>query len=141
MGHVGHMPFPRDEEAHEPSSAQIRNALRMPAMSQAASGAVAGLHLSLDQQGTIASQASQTLVWNGGGLRSEVVCSCAGLDESQVRAVGRALAAQDVALIHGPPGTGKTTAVVEVILQEVARGNKVCLSVLLLIAAPSRDDC
>ncbi|KAK9808936.1 hypothetical protein WJX72_006613 [[Myrmecia] bisecta] len=48
-----------------------------------------------------------------------------GLDESQRRAVSRALAAKDVALIHGPPGTGKTTAVVEVILQEARRGSKV----------------
>ena len=30
----------------------------------------------------------------------------AGLDESQRQAVSHALAAQDVALIHGPPGTG-----------------------------------
>lgn len=48
-----------------------------------------------------------------------------GLDESQRAAVGLALRAQDVALVHGPPGTGKTTAVVEIILQEVARGSRV----------------
>eukprot|EP00798_Chlamydomonas_sp_ICE-L_P008550 gene8550-33983_t len=48
-----------------------------------------------------------------------------GLDESQRKAISLALSAKDVALIHGPPGTGKTTAVVELINQEVKRGNRV----------------
>jgi DNA polymerase III delta prime subunit len=48
-----------------------------------------------------------------------------GLDQSQLAAVEHALSAADVALIHGPPGTGKTTAVVEYIAQEVARGARV----------------
>ncbi|EFJ52473.1 hypothetical protein VOLCADRAFT_79084 [Volvox carteri f. nagariensis] len=48
-----------------------------------------------------------------------------GLDESQRAAVSLALSSQDVALVHEPPGTGKTTAVVEIILQEVARGSRV----------------
>src|SRR5687768_1017623 len=55
----------------------------------------------------------------------------ASLNASQVQAVEFALAAQDVAIIHGPPGTGKTTTVVELIRQAVARGEKV------LACAPS----
>lgn len=48
-----------------------------------------------------------------------------GLDSSQREAVSFALRALDCALVHGPPGTGKTTAVVEIILQSAARGMRV----------------
>jgi superfamily I DNA and/or RNA helicase len=55
----------------------------------------------------------------------------ASLNESQREAVRFALSARDVAILHGPPGTGKTTTVVEVIRQAVRRGEKV------LACAPS----
>lgn len=54
-----------------------------------------------------------------------------GLNESQQAAVRFALSSSDVALIHGPPGTGKTTTVVELIRREVRRGRRV------LVTAPS----
>jgi ATP-dependent RNA/DNA helicase IGHMBP2 len=53
------------------------------------------------------------------------------LDEKQRAAVDAALRSGDIALIHGPPGTGKTRTLVEVIRQRVARGERV------LVAAPS----
>lgn len=55
----------------------------------------------------------------------------ASLNASQCEAIALALAAKDVAILHGPPGTGKTTAVVELIRQAVRRGQKV------LACAPS----
>ena len=55
----------------------------------------------------------------------------AELNESQQAAVRFALSASDVAIIHGPPGTGKTTTIVELICQAIAKGQKV------LACAPS----
>lgn len=50
------------------------------------------------------------------------------LNKYQVQAVERSLAAEEVAIIHGPPGTGKTTVLMEIILQTVQRGGRVLAS-------------
>ncbi len=47
------------------------------------------------------------------------------LNDSQNRAVRMALDAQDVALIHGPPGTGKTTTLVQAIKETTTREHQV----------------
>ncbi|KAL3841236.1 hypothetical protein ACJIZ3_025827 [Penstemon smallii] len=47
------------------------------------------------------------------------------LDHSQKDAIAKALSSKDLFLLHGPPGTGKTTTVIEIILQEVKRGSKI----------------
>nr|PIM01103.1 R3H domain-containing protein [Toxoplasma gondii COUG] len=53
------------------------------------------------------------------------------LTESQKRAVLLGLRSRDLALIHGPPGTGKSTALLELLLQLASRGARV------LACAPS----
>jgi ATP-dependent RNA/DNA helicase IGHMBP2 len=53
------------------------------------------------------------------------------LNDSQRAAIQFALSAKEFAIIHGPPGTGKTTTVAELIRQATQRGDKV------LATAPS----
>ncbi len=53
------------------------------------------------------------------------------LNDSQLAAVRHVIAAQDVAIIHGPPGTGKTTTLVQAILETIRRERRV------LVCAPS----
>lgn len=53
------------------------------------------------------------------------------LNSSQEDAVNEVLRAKDVAIVHGPPGTGKTTTLVEAIYETLRRESQV------LVCAPS----
>jgi DNA polymerase alpha-associated DNA helicase A len=54
-----------------------------------------------------------------------------GLNDSQKEAIKFALASREVALIHGPPGTGKTHTLIELILQLLKQ------KLRLLVCGPS----
>ena len=47
------------------------------------------------------------------------------LNNSQEEAVNKVMHAKDVAIVHGPPGTGKTTTLVEAIYETLHRENQV----------------
>ena len=47
------------------------------------------------------------------------------LNRTQEEAVNKVLRAKDVAIVHGPPGTGKTTTLVEAIYETLMRENQV----------------
>lgn len=47
------------------------------------------------------------------------------LNASQQRGVNKVLSARDVAIVHGPPGTGKTTTLVEAIYETLRRESQV----------------
>jgi predicted DNA helicase len=53
------------------------------------------------------------------------------LNESQQQAVKAVLKNEQITIVHGPPGTGKTTTLIEAIIQLIRNGEKV------LVSAPS----
>ncbi|CAM9164154.1 unnamed protein product, partial [Scytosiphon promiscuus] len=68
---------------------------------------------------------------SGTGTEDALPTALRSLNDSQREAVAFALSTRDVALIHGPPGTGKTTTVVALVKEAVARGWR------CLVCAPS----
>jgi ATP-dependent RNA/DNA helicase IGHMBP2 len=60
--------------------------------------------------------------------RPRVAPEPAGLNAEQRSAFDLAERAEDVALVHGPPGTGKTTVLVEIVRAAAARGERVLAS-------------
>ena len=75
-------------------------------------------------------QASPTPI-SADDLSKEVEWKDPTLNDSQKDAIRFALATREVALIHGPPGTGKTHTLIELILQLLSRGQR------LLVCGPS----
>ena len=53
------------------------------------------------------------------------------LNDSQQEAVQRVVEAEEVAIVHGPPGTGKTTTLVEAVIETLQRETQV------MVCAPS----
>jgi len=82
----------------------------------------------------ILSPLSQVLIGNKAPRFNENKDSVASarLNEVQQQAVNHIASATDIALVHGPPGTGKTTTLVEAIKVLLAKG-----TTQLLVTAPS----
>ena len=66
---------------------------------------------------------------DGGGMRAETFSFAPMhfpyLNQTQEDAVNKVLRAKDVAIVHGPPGTGKTTTLVETVYETLRRENQV----------------
>jgi ATP-dependent RNA/DNA helicase IGHMBP2 len=59
-----------------------------------------------------------------GAAQGPVPASCAGLNEPQQQAAAQALAAERLACVHGPPGTGKTRLLAALLQALVEQGDR-----------------
>lgn len=75
--------------------------------------------------------ASATSVPTASGAESNIQFRNKKLNESQRQAIAGIIANEQLCIVHGPPGTGKTTTLIEAIVQLVQQGEKV------LVSAPS----
>ena len=66
---------------------------------------------------------------------SEIEWQDVSLNSSQKESVRKMLSAKNLALVHGPPGTGKTTALIEIVRQILLRKESV------FVTAPSNTAC
>ena len=73
---------------------------------------------------------SKNIDQSGSGSLS-LTFSNSRLNESQQQAVKAIVQNDDITIVHGPPGTGKTTTLIEAIVQLIKAGEKV------LVSAPS----
>ena len=60
--------------------------------------------------------------------------------QSQREAVEFCMQQNELAMIHGPPGTGKTTTLVEIIKQEVKNGKKILFSAVSNVAVDNMTE-
>ncbi|HVD97493.1 MAG TPA: AAA domain-containing protein [Cytophagaceae bacterium] len=63
----------------------------------------------------------------------EEILKFQGLNEMQTKSIQKIAAAEDVAIIHGPPGTGKTTTIVQAIAHTLK------IEAQVLVCAPSNN--
>jgi ATP-dependent RNA/DNA helicase IGHMBP2 len=72
------------------------------------------------------------MLTNGIGIHErKIIFTNNQLNESQQKAISAILQNENITVLHGPPGTGKTTTLAEAIVQLVKAGEKV------LVSAPS----
>ncbi|MEN9549407.1 MAG: hypothetical protein RIR12_1998 [Bacteroidota bacterium] len=84
-----------------------------------------------DFAGVLEKKVNTTSYLNKHGMTATLTFTNKNLNESQQQAVNAIVQNEDLVIVHGPPGTGKTTTLIEAIVQLIHNGEKV------LVSAPS----